>query len=428
MLCAAAMVVAGACTNAEPAGGGAEATSDGPSRGRRRQHRGHRRHDQDRVAHHRPGGARRGGPGHRLRRHRPRSRRRSSTTGTPTAASTAGRSSSSSAASAPTSPTCCPTCRRVCLELTEDEEVFATVAFAGSATPSPAWPATTTRRWSCRRRCRARCSTPATTTSSWPTSLWEDTLRSAVRVVDEAGELDDFEKIGVFGPLEPGMREAIDDGLAPALEEAGTELAVDGTIPFAVPRRPRRGRRGGQPLQGRGRRRGVRRRQLLLQRRVHDRGGAAGLPPDLRHVRPVRGDRRPHPDVRTGRAARERHRGELEGQAARAGAHRGGPGLHRRPTRPTPAGRRRRRSAPPRSASSSSCVRQGLEGAGDDADPRRASSRRWRGSAAFTTSGGGEGSFGPDDHTMPDQVRLVRFDLDGCECWASEGDWVDVDG
>ena len=31
------------------------------------------------------------------------------------------------------------------------------------------------------------------------------------------------------------MREAIDDGLAPALEEAGTEIAEDGTIPFGTP-------------------------------------------------------------------------------------------------------------------------------------------------------------------------------------------------
>ena len=72
-------------------------------------------------------------------------------------------------------------------------------------------------------------------------------------------------------------------------------------------------------------------------------------------------------------------------------------------------------------------VRQGLEGAGDD--PTRGSFiEAMEGLGDFTTSGGGEGSFGPDDHTMPDQVRLVRFDLDGCECWTAEGDWIDVDG
>jgi hypothetical protein len=29
---------------------------------------------------------------------------------------------------------------------------------------------------------------------------------------------------------------------------------------------------------------------------------------------------------------------------------------------------------------------------------------------------------------MPDQVRLVRFDLAGCQCWTAEGDWIDVGG
>jgi hypothetical protein len=34
----------------------------------------------------------------------------------------------------------------------------------------------------------------------------------------------------------------------------------------------------------------------------------------------------------------------------------------------------------------------------------------------FTTSSGSLGSYGPDNHTMPDPVRLVRFDLAGCRC------------
>ena len=125
--------------------------------------------------------------------------------------------------------------QKVCLELTEDEEVFATVAFTwfGDAVTCLAGDHDTPLV--------IQTSLSSTVLDTGDDNIflanftWEDALRSAVRVVDEAGELDDFERIGVFGPLEPGMREAIDDGLAPALEEAGTELAVDGTIPFAVP-------------------------------------------------------------------------------------------------------------------------------------------------------------------------------------------------
>ena len=71
-------------------------------------------------------------------------------------------------------------------------------------------------------------------------------------------------------------------------------------------------------------------------------------------------------------------------------------------------------------------LRQGLEGAGKE--PTRGSFvKGMEGIGAFTTSGGGSGSYGPDKHTMPDQARLVRFDLEGCGCWTADGDWVDVD-
>ena len=128
-----------------------------------------------------------------------------------------------------------PDMQRVCLELTEDEHVFATVAVSwfGDAVTCMA----------------GDHDTPLVVQSSLSHSvldtghdnifmtnfMWEDALASSVRVVDEAGQLDGLQKIGVFGPLEPGMREAIDNGLAPALEAAGTELAVDGTIPFGIP-------------------------------------------------------------------------------------------------------------------------------------------------------------------------------------------------
>ncbi len=257
--------------------------------------------------------------------------------------------------------------------------------------------------------------------------MWEEAMRSSVRVLDEAGELDGFERIGVFGPLEPGMQEAVDDGLEPALEEAGTEIAADGLIPF------------GMPVDNAAVAAVVSRFKSEDVDAVFAVGsffynGAFMTEAQRQDYHPtyVMSDMSEGTDdlilaLRPARAARQRHRGELEGQGARAGADRGGPGVHRhlRPRRPGIGHRGDRRGADLRSSSSSSArasrapathpTRGGfieaMEGIGD-----------------FTTSGGGQGSYGPDNHTMPDQVRLVRFDLEGCQCWAFEGDWIDVDG
>ena len=319
-----------------------------------------------------------------------------------------------------------PDMQRVCLELTEDQQVFATVAVSwfGDAVTCVA----------------GDHGTPLITESSMADTVlesgkgnvflanfaWEEALRSAVRVVDDAGELGGFQKIGVFGQLEPGMRQAIDNGLAPALEEAGTSLAADGTIPFsasldnsavaAVVSRFKAENVDAVFAHG----------QLLRERRVHDRGAAAGLPPDLRDVGLVRGNRRPDPEVRTRGAARPRRRSELEGQATGSRPDRRGPGLSRH-LRPHgegighPGDRRHsdlradEPAAPRPRGSRQPWTRQSFVGA-------------MQGLGQFTTSGGGLASFGPDNHTMPDQVRLVRFDLAGCQCWTAEGDWVDVQG
>ena len=63
-------------------------------------------------------------------------------------------------------------------------------------------------------------------------------------------------------------------------------------------------------------------------------------------------------------------------------------------------------------------LRRGLEGAGN-APTRESFIKAMEGLDDVTTSGGGKGGFTADDHTLPDQVRLVRFDLTGCKCWAS---------
>ena len=273
----------------------------------------------------------------------------------------------------------------------------------------------------------APCSTPATATSSSPTSCGRTRCAARCAWSTSPASSTTSRSIGVFGPLEPGMREAIDDGLAPALEEAGTELADDGTIPFSASPRRRRGRRRRQPVQGR------RASTPCSPLGNFFFNGAFMTEAEKQDYHPtyVMSDLSEGTDdliLKFAPAAQldQRDRGELEGQVAR-------PGADRRRTRrasttyaPTaeggdPAGRRRADVRAPRAR----CARASRAPA--TTRPAAASSRRMEGIGAFTTSGGGTGSYGPDNHTMPDQVRLVRFDLEGCECWAAEGDWVDVD-
>ena len=314
----------------------------------------------------------------------------------------------------------------VCLELTEDEEVFATAAFTwfGDAVTCLA----------------GDHGTPLVTMTSLPNTvletgddniflanfMWEEAMRSSVRVLDEAGELDGFERIGVFGPLEPGMQEAIDDGLKPALEEAGTDVDVDGLIPFGVP--------------------------------VDNAAVAAVV------------SRFKSEDVDAVFAVGSFfHNGAFMTEAQRQGYHPTyvmsdmsegtddlilafappeqlanaiGASWKGKVPEPAPTDADQacidtyapdaRGSVTQEIGAAQICellelVRQGLEGAGDT-PTRGRFIEAMEGIGDFTTSGGGQGSYGPDNHTMPDQVRLVRFDLEGCQCWSSEGDWVDVDG
>ncbi len=256
--------------------------------------------------------------------------------------------------------------------------------------------------------------------------MWEEAMRSSVRVLDEAGELDGFERLGVFGPLEPGMQEAVDDGLEPALEEAGTEIAVDGLIPFGVPV----DNAAVAAVVSRFKSEDV---DAVFAVGSFFYNGAFMTEAERQDYHPtyVMSDMSEGTDdlilaFAPARAARQRHRGELEGQGARAGADRGGPDVHRhlRPRRPGIGHPGERRGADLRAPR---LIRQGLEGAGDT-PTRGGFVEAMEGIGDFTTSGGGQGSYGPDNHTMPDQVRLVRFDLEGCQCWAFEGDWIDVDG
>lgn len=319
-----------------------------------------------------------------------------------------------------------PEMQSVCLELTEDEEVFATVAFSwfGDAVTCLAGDHDTPLV------VQTSLSTTVLETANDNVFLanfvWEDALASSVSVVDEAGELEDFDKIGVFGPLEPGMREAVDDGLVPALEDAGTELAEDGTIPFAVPIDAA----AVAAVVSRFKSEGV---DAVFGAGNFYFNGAFMTEAEAQDYHPtyVMSDLSEGTDDLILRFA-------PAGQLANAiGASWKGKPPEPAPTEADQAciadyAPEAEGSATKEIGASQACelmnlARQGLEGAGEDLT-REAFVAAMGDLGEFTTSGGGAGSFSPDDHTMPDQVRLVRFDLEGCECWTAEGDWVDVDG
>lgn len=318
-----------------------------------------------------------------------------------------------------------PEMQSVCLELTEDEEVFATVAFSwfGDAVTCMA----------------GDHDTPLVVQSSMPSTVlatgndniflanfdWEEALASSVRVVDDAGELEGFDKIGVFGLLEPGLREAVDEGLAPALEDAGTELAEDGTIPFVVPIDSA----AVAAVVSRFKSEGV---DAVFATGNFYSNGAFMTEAEAQDYHPtyVMSDLSEGTDDLILRFA-------PAGQLANAiGASWKGKPPEPAPTdedqaciadyAPEALGTATKEIGASQACELMNLLRQGLEGAGEDLT-RESFIDAMGGIGEFTTSGGGAGSFTADDHTMPDQVRLVRFDLEGCECWTAEGDWVDVD-
>ena len=313
-----------------------------------------------------------------------------------------------------------------CLELTEDEQVFATAAFAwfGDAVTCMA----------------GDHGTPLVTMTSLPSTvldtgddniilanlMWEEAMRSSVRVLDEAGELDGFERIGVFGPLEPGMQEAIDDGLEPALEEAGREIAVDGLIPFGVPV----DNAAVAAVVSRFKSEDV---DAVFAVGSFFYNGAFMTEAERQDYHPTY----VMSDMSEGTDDLILAFAPSEQLANAIGASWKGKVPEPAPTEADQAcidtyAPDARGSVTQESGAAQICqlldiVRQGLEGAGDDLT-RGSFVEAIEGIGDLTTSGGGQGSYGPDNHTMPDQVRLVRFDLEGCQCWAFEGDWIDVDG
>ncbi len=313
--------------------------------------------------------------------------------------------------------------QRLCLELTEDEEVFATAAYTwfGDAVTCLA----------------GDHDTPLLTQSSQSQTvfdtgkgniflanfLWEDALRSAVVAVDESGDLAEAEKIGVFGTLEPGIREAVDDGLAPALEEAGTEIAEDGMIPFGAPV----DNAAVAAVVSRFKSEGV---DTVFAVGNFYINGAFMTEAEQQGFRPtyIMSDLSEGTDDLVLKFAPPEQLEKAIGASWK--------GKSPDPVS-TEAGQDCLTNYAPNAESvtqqigaSQTCelleiLRQGLEGAGDS--PTRGSFLDALADiGSFTTSGGGEGSFSTDKQTMPDQARLVRFDLDGCGCWVSDGDWVDV--
>lgn len=315
--------------------------------------------------------------------------------------------------------------QRVCLELTEDEEVFATVATAwfGDAVTCLAGDHATPLV--------VQTSLAQTVMDTGKDNIflanfvWEDALRSAVRAVDDSGDLARFEKIGVFAPLEPGMRQAIDGGLAPALEAAGAQISEDGTIPFStapdaaaiaavVSRFKANGVDAVFPLGN-----------FFLNGAFMTEADRQGYEPTyvLSDMSEGTDDLilKFAPAAQLDRAIGASWKGKSPDPA------------------PTEAGQACLDTYAPTAegvnqlvGATQTCellelLRQGLEGAGEQ-PTRESFISAMEGIGSFTTSGGGKASYGADKHTMPDQVRLVRFDLDGCGCWVADGDWVDVDG
>jgi ABC-type branched-subunit amino acid transport system substrate-binding protein len=319
-----------------------------------------------------------------------------------------------------------PEMQATCLDLTEDEQVFATAAFAwfGDAVTCMA----------------GDHGTPLVTMTSLPStvletgddnillanSTWEEAMRSSVRVLDEAGELGGFERIGVFGPLEPGMQEAIDDGLEPALEEAGTEVAVDGLIPFGVPV----DNAAVAAVVSRFKSEDV---DAVFAVGSFFYNGAFMTEAQRQDYHPTY----VMSDMSEGTDDLILAFAPPEQLANAIGASWKGKVPQPAPTEADHAcidtyAPDARGSVTQEIGAAQICellelTRQGLEGAGGT-PTRGGFVEAMEGIGDFTTSAGGQGSYGPDDHTMPDQVRLVRFDLEGCQCWAFEGDWIDVDG
>lgn len=313
----------------------------------------------------------------------------------------------------------------VCLELTEDEQVFATVAVAwfGDAATCMA----------------GDHDTPLVVQTSLPRAvmesgdgnifsvnfMWEEAVRSSVRALDAAGELDGFEKIGVFAPLEPGMQEAIDDGLSAALEEAGSTLEADGTIPFAIPVDSaavsavvsRFKAEGVDAVFGMG--------NFLFNGAFMTEADKQGYQPTyvmsdlsegtedlILNFAPAR-----QLDNAIGASWKGHLPDAVPTEAAQECLATYGADL--------PEGDVAQQLGTAQVCELLSLTRQGLEAGGEDLT-RASFIAGMEGIAEFTTHGGSQAGYGPGDHTFPKQVRLVRFDLAGCECWVAEGDWIDV--
>jgi ABC-type branched-subunit amino acid transport system substrate-binding protein len=317
-----------------------------------------------------------------------------------------------------------PDMQKVCLELTEDDGVFATVAFSwfGDAVTCLA----------------GDHGTPLVVQTSMSNTVldsgtgnvflanfaWEDALASAVRVVDDTGELQQFKKIGVFGQLEPGMRNAIDNGLVPALEKAGTSLGADGTIPFSV------------PIDSAA--------VAAVVSRFKAEGVDAVFATGNFYVNGAFMTEAQRQDYHPTYVMSDLSEGTddliLKFAPAEQLTNAIGASWKGKPPEPVPTADDQtcldtyapaaRGSVTQEIGATQTCelmnlLRGGLEGGGKDLT-RASFLTGMEGLGQFTTSGGGVGRYGPDDHTMPEQVRLVRFDLAGCGCWTAAGDWVDV--
>ncbi len=320
-----------------------------------------------------------------------------------------------------------PDMQAVCLHLTEDDQVFATVAYSwfGDAVTCMA----------------GDHDTPLVTMSGlshtvlatghdnvFPVNfMWEDAVASSVHALDKAGKLDGLKKIGVFAALEPGMRETIDNGLAPALKSVGRKIDVDGTIPNSTAPDSA----AIAAVVSRFKAEGV---DAVFAMSSFYVNGAFMTEAEKQGYHPtyVMSDLSEGTDdliLKFAPAAQLQH--------AIGASWKG----HLPDPVPTAADKQCLETYAPELKATDvsaqigttqvcemmSLTKQGLEGAGTSLT-RGSFISAMNKISHVTTSGGGQGGFGADTQSYPKQVRLVHFDLAGCKCWTAEGPWIDAQG
>lgn len=254
---------------------------------------------------------------------------------------------------------------------------------------------------------------------------FEAAQRSAVAALDKAGKLDGL-KLGAVIRDEPGGKEAVEDGLRPALKEAGHSLDEVAVIagngdPASLSAAVQRFKNAGVD--------GV---FLLANISV-----AAGFVTEAQ-----RQGYQPQyfgsdqSETTTAAVAKNVPPGSLDG-ALGVSFKRAEGKVDAADVSPEDAAcaKQRAKVQPPLAEPGTvayngymqvcTMFRVMVRALGDAGqNPTRASFvKAMEGQSSFDLGTGGKGGFGPDRHVAPREVRVVAFDS-GCKCWAPRGDFV----